>query len=194
MAIHVTPIPQLIELAAPAFTLGLVNAAGAATTAVASDSTLLAFDNVVPASTSTANATGSAVTAPRRDHVHEGSQAATTAELVTATSTAVFVSPGRASYAPFALKVWGKFSQVGAQTILITDGLATITDTATGKTTLTFDDDFNGVNYAFAADTSSSSAVPGTFAAGSVVIDVYNASHANEDSSEVSIMLAGVWA
>jgi hypothetical protein len=71
MSINVTPIPRLIDLAAPAFTLGTTNAAGDATTAVASNSTLLAFDATLPAATGT-SAVGTATVAPRRDHVHAG--------------------------------------------------------------------------------------------------------------------------
>ncbi len=72
MTISVTPIPQLIELAAPAFTLGTANAAGAAATSVSSNSTLLVFDTTSPAATAATAAVGSATTAPRRDHVHAG--------------------------------------------------------------------------------------------------------------------------
>jgi len=72
MTIHVTPIPQLVELAAPAFTLGTANAAGSASTAVASDSTLLVFDTTDPAAVAASAVVGSATTAPRRDHVHPG--------------------------------------------------------------------------------------------------------------------------
>jgi len=72
MTIVVTPIPQLIELAAPAFTLGTANAAGSAATAVASDSTLLAFDTTDPAAVAASAVVGSATTAPHRDHVHPG--------------------------------------------------------------------------------------------------------------------------
>tara|TARA_R110002110_G_scaffold408150_1_gene629550 strand:- start:536 stop:1255 length:720 start_codon:yes stop_codon:yes gene_type:complete len=71
MTIHVTPIPRLIDLAVPAFTLGTSNAAGSAATAVASDSTLLAFDATVPTTIATASAAaGSATVTARRDHVH----------------------------------------------------------------------------------------------------------------------------
>ena len=72
MTIHVTPIPRLIDLAAPSFTLGTANAAGSAETAVASDSTLLAFDTTVPTtiSYSASAAAGSAVVTARRDHTH----------------------------------------------------------------------------------------------------------------------------
>jgi len=63
-------------LAAPALTLGTANGAGGAATAFATNSTILAFDTTVPASVGT-NATGSAVVASRRDHVHTGAQIAT---------------------------------------------------------------------------------------------------------------------
>ena len=58
MTIQVTPIPRLTVLAAPAFTLGLANTAGTAITVVST--------NTYGASA----ATGSAVVASRRDHIH----------------------------------------------------------------------------------------------------------------------------
>ena len=72
MSISVTPIPRLIDLAAPAFTLGTANAAGSAATAVASDSTLLAFDTTLPDAIQNgqSGAAGSAGTSARRDHSH----------------------------------------------------------------------------------------------------------------------------
>ena len=72
MAINVTPIPKLTAMAAPAFTLGTANAAGDALTAVASNSTLLAFDAVVPAAVGVSSLAGDAVVSARRDHVHSG--------------------------------------------------------------------------------------------------------------------------
>jgi hypothetical protein len=72
MSIVVTPIPRLIDLAAPAFTLGTANAAGSAATAVASDSTLLAFDTTLPDAITfgQSGAVGSSTTAARRSHAH----------------------------------------------------------------------------------------------------------------------------
>jgi len=87
MSISVTPIPRLIDLAAPAFTLGTANAAGTAATAVASDATLLAFDAVAPANVAASAVVGSATVSSRRDHVHVGSTATSTAALI-ATHTA----------------------------------------------------------------------------------------------------------
>lgn len=73
MTINVTPIPKLTTFGTPGFTLGTSNSAGDSKIAVASNSTLLTFDTTLPATVSTAGATGSAVTSARRDHVHAGS-------------------------------------------------------------------------------------------------------------------------
>jgi uncharacterized protein YcfJ len=72
MSINVTPIPRLIDLAAPAFSLGTANAAGSAVTAVSSNSTLLAFDTTLPDAITygQSGAVGSSTTAARRSHVH----------------------------------------------------------------------------------------------------------------------------
>jgi len=72
MTIHVTPIPKTVALTTPAFTLGTANAAGAALTAVASNSTLAAFDATVPTTIAygASAAAGSAAVAGRRDHTH----------------------------------------------------------------------------------------------------------------------------
>ena len=72
MSINVTPIPRLIDLAAPAFTLGTSNVAGSAETAIASDSTLLVFDTTLPDAITfgQSGAVGSSTTAARRSHAH----------------------------------------------------------------------------------------------------------------------------
>lgn len=72
MSIQITPIPRLTVLTVPAFTLGTTNAAGDALTAVASNSTLLAFDATLPDAITygQSGATGSATVASRRDHAH----------------------------------------------------------------------------------------------------------------------------
>jgi hypothetical protein len=57
------------SFAAPALTLGTANSAGAASTVIRSDATILAFDATHPAALGTA-AEGTATTAARRDHVH----------------------------------------------------------------------------------------------------------------------------
>jgi len=80
MSIVITPIPSTIELAAPAFTLGSANTAGAAVTAVSSNSTLLTFDATSPVAVAAAAVVGSAAIAARRDHVHPGIVAVTSTD------------------------------------------------------------------------------------------------------------------
>jgi len=123
MSIQVTPIPRLTVLTSPAFTLGTANAAGSAETAVASDSTLLAFDTTLPAAVGTA-ATGSATVAPRRDHVHSG---------VTALSSGV-------------AKVWCQIA--GNNTLRSPDyNVASVTSTGTGNRTIVYTVDFSTTVY-----------------------------------------------
>jgi|LUML01.1.fsa_nt_gb hypothetical protein len=85
MSIIITPIPKLTNFGTPGFTLGTANSAGDSNIAVANNSTLLTYDTTLPAAVSTASATGSAVTAARRDHVHSG---ALTSTIVNGTRTA----------------------------------------------------------------------------------------------------------
>jgi len=104
MSIVITPIPSTIELAAPAFTLGTTNTAGAAVTAVSSNSTLLTFDATVPTTIaySATAAPGSASTCSHRDHTHGMFAAGTpvfgrvlrTAGNVTTTSTTLVALTG----------------------------------------------------------------------------------------------------
>ena len=58
-----------VTFAAPGLTLGTANAAGAASTQIRTDATILAFDATTPAAIGTA-AVGAATVASRRDHVH----------------------------------------------------------------------------------------------------------------------------
>ena len=58
-----------MQLAAPALVLGTANSAGGASTALATNSTLLAFDTTLPAAVGVA-AVGSATVTSRRDHGH----------------------------------------------------------------------------------------------------------------------------
>ena len=72
MTINVTPIPRVIDLAVPSFTLGTSNVAGDAQTAVASNSTLLTFDATLPDAITfgQSGSAGSATVTSRRDHAH----------------------------------------------------------------------------------------------------------------------------
>ncbi|MBR58325.1 MAG: hypothetical protein CMH54_09925 [Myxococcales bacterium] len=88
MSINVTPIPRLIDLATPDFTLGTANEAGSAETAVSSNSTLLAFDTTVPSTIAVASAaTGVATVAARRDHTHGYALPTVTTIVITGSKT-----------------------------------------------------------------------------------------------------------
>jgi len=164
MSIVVTPIPRLIDLAAPAFTLGTANAAGSAVTAVASDSTLLAFDTTLPDAITfgQSGAAGSATVAAKRDHAHA------MADFSEAT-VAAFDSSG---------KVWGYSSNDGTLESP-SYNVASMTDAGTGVRTPVFTTDFSDADYAIAVQTRTSSAV-GThsdvpaIAVGSFTWKVYN--------------------
>tara|TARA_R110000787_G_scaffold135488_1_gene247779 strand:+ start:752 stop:1291 length:540 start_codon:yes stop_codon:yes gene_type:complete len=90
MAINVTPIPKLTAMAAPTFTLGTANAAGDALTAVASNSTLLAFDATLPDAItfSQSGSVGVATVSSRRDHAHAmAAEPAVTTLIITGSVT-----------------------------------------------------------------------------------------------------------
>jgi len=146
MGISVTPIPRLTVLTVPAFTLGTANAAGSAVTAVASDSTLLAFDTTVPTTIASgaSAAAGSASTVSHRDHNHGAftvTAAATQAEQEAGTSTTTFTSPGRQQFHPTAPKAWCRITPANAL-VAGSYNIASITDHAAGNRLIVFDVDF----------------------------------------------------
>jgi len=146
MSIVVTPIPRLIDLAAPAFTLGTANAAGTAATAVASDSTLLAFDTTLPAAVSTAGAVGASTVAPRRDHVHAGGIVeATQAQVEAETAGALYVPPDLVTNSPGVAKAWVKFTMAAVSTVSF--NVASVTDAGLGDFIINWEPDFSSANY-----------------------------------------------
>ena len=147
MSIHVTPIPRLTTLVAPAFTLGTSNAAGAAITAVASNSTILTYDETVPASVAGAAVVGDATTAARRNHVHNVADiAATQAQMEAASATTVFPTPATTIFHPGVGKAWAKVDQTGTQALTASYGISSIADAGVGKTTLNFTTAFSGAH------------------------------------------------
>lgn len=122
MAINVTPIPRLTTFDTPGFTLGTSNAGGDSQIAVASNSTLLAYDTTVPADVvyTGTSVVGTASTAARRDHAHDG---------------------GINS----AAKAWVMFYH--ANVIVEDFGVDSITNTATGQYSINFTTDFASATY-----------------------------------------------
>ncbi len=152
MTINVTPIPRLIDLAAPAFTLGTTNAAGDAVTAISSNSTLLAFDTTLPDAITfgQSGAAGSATVTARRDHVHAmeaetPTVAATQAEMEAASSTTVFATPGRTQYHPGVAKAWCQFHHTNV--VDSSYNITSVSNTSTGEYTVTLATDMSGATY-----------------------------------------------
>jgi len=192
MTINVTPIPRLIELAAPAFTLGTTNAAGDAVTSIASNSTLLAFDATVPDAITfgQSGSAGSATVTARRDHAHAmeaetPTVAATQAEMEAASSTTVFVTPGRTQYSPGVAKAWCKVSttgSLGSPNLNITS----VSKSSTGKYSLTIDTDFSSAVYSTAVTVESGAAIFGSkssAAADTAAIDIWTSAGAAVDAA-----------
>jgi len=128
MGIQVTPIPRLTTLTTPAFTLGTANAAGDALTAVASNSTLLAFDTTLPDAITfgQSGAVGSATVSSRRDHAHA--------------TPSVAAASGSA-------KAWCYSNQANPTTMLASYNMTSIADAGTGQTQYTLATDFSSANY-----------------------------------------------
>lgn len=150
MAIHVTPIPRLTVLTTPAFTLGTTNTAGAAITAVSSNSTILTYDATDPESVAGAAVVGDATTAARRNHVHNVADiSATQAEMETATSTTVFPTAATTQNHPGVAKAWVSITSTGA--LEAPDyNVASITDTGTGDRNVVFTTAMSSAVYATA--------------------------------------------
>lgn len=155
MTIVVTPIPSTIELAAPDFVLGSANSAGAAITAVSSNSTLLAFDGEVPTTIeySAVPAAGGAVVTARRDHTHgmtvAPASAASEAEMEAATSITVWAPPGRLQDHPGVLKGWAMFDMTGTPSLTKTYNVAAMNRFATGKVTIEWATDMPSADYPY---------------------------------------------
>jgi hypothetical protein len=73
---------------------------------------------------------------------------ATQAEMETATSTTVAVTPGRVQYHPGVSKAWCHWDNAGTIAIQTSHNITSITDTATGRTQVTIDTDFSTASYA----------------------------------------------
>lgn len=83
---------------------------------------------------------------------------ATQAEMETGTDTTRAVAPGRQAYHPAHPKAWGIVTYSGGvPTLAASYNISGITDTGTGRLTVTIDVDFSSANYAVIATTESDS-------------------------------------
>lgn len=78
-----------------------------------------------------------------------GTAAATQAEQEAGSSTSVYVSPGRQQFHPSASKMWASFAG-NSTTILSSYNVTSLTNNATGDTTVNYTTNFSSVNYGVA--------------------------------------------
>ncbi len=86
-----------------------------------------------------------------------GSIAASQADQEAASSTSVYVSPGRQHFHPSAAKFWVIFTSVTTTTISASYNVTSLTDNATGDTTVNFTTSFSSANYAVNASAGNNS-------------------------------------
>lgn len=137
----------------PNLTFSTSNSSGTAG-ALRADDTIQAYDATVPTTIaySASAAAGSASVSARRDHTHgmpSGPAVATQAEMVAASSTAAFVTPGRTQYHPGVAKAWCRITAPGAL-VSGSVNVDSITDTGAGDRTIVWDVDFADTNYSMA--------------------------------------------
>jgi hypothetical protein len=127
--------------------------------------------------------------------------AATQSEVESASSTSVYVSPGRAQYHPGMAKAWMHFNGKNTPTATVSHNMGTITDNGAGDYTIAITTDFSSAFYAVAGwcgDTDGSGGVVTVtttastpLAAGSIRIGTRNFSGTLSDFDNVSIILFG---
>lgn len=115
--------------------------------------------------------------------------AATQAEMEAASSTTVYVSPGRLKYHPNVPKVWGYITYGGGTPTLLTgNNISSLGDDGTGQVTVNFTTSFSGNQFAPVLSVESSSltacrtATFFTLATGSVKLSIVDEGASNVDS------------
>ena len=190
-----------VVYATPSLTLGTANAAGSLASAIRSDSTLLTFDAVLPDAITFGQSgdVGTATVASRRDHAHGMASetaipTASEAEMVAASSTSVYVTPGRQQYHPGSGKAWCHWETVTSTSILSQYGVDSLTDGGTGITTINFTTDFASAD-GYAVTGMSSVSGTNSFsppAADSVRINTFSDSGSTyTDSADNSVICMG---
>jgi len=119
---------------------------------------------------------------------------ATASEVQTGTDSARAVVPARMRDHQGVGKGWCKFEQVGTISVMDSYNVTSITDSGVGATTVTWDTNFGNADYAAVATvdaggTSGYATIDqGTVAAGSCVVEVFDAGGAALDSAGVSVV------
>lgn len=93
---------------------------------------------------------GGAAANPAWEASAGGLTAASQAEMESASSTTVGVTPGVAKYHPGVAKAWVYYTEITTTAILGSYGVTSITDQGTGDTSINFSTAFSSANYACA--------------------------------------------
>lgn len=124
--------------------------------------------------------------------------AASQAEMESASSTTVYVSPGRTQYHPGVAKAWCMFNGTGTPAMVVSHNVdSSITDTGTGNYTITWTTDFSSADYvAFVTcintPTGDKVGSPGTKAAGSLQVITFSSTTGSvADVADVSVVAYG---
>jgi len=139
---------------APDLTYTTSNSSGTAGALRADDSVAI-FSTTAPVAISTStvsSATGDNPFASREDHVHGSTgivAAASVAEMKAASSTTVFVTPGRAQNHPGCAKGWVEINGV-TQAVRVSYNVTSTSDEGVGQCEITWATDFSGNDYAIA--------------------------------------------
>lgn len=126
-------------------------------------------------------------------------QAATQAEMESASSTTTAVTPGRTQYHPGVAKMWAYITVSGGTPSLdASHNVTSITDTSAGNVTVTIATDFSSANYCAvasgvtAAGTANAASVRTGQAAGSLIVRTYNTSTGTDtDNINLAVVAFG---
>lgn len=175
----------------PDLTLTTSNSSGSAG-ALRADDSILVYDTTLPDAITfgQSGSAGDTATAARRNHSHAMASetavpVATQAQMEAASSTAVFVTPGRNQYHPGVAKAWGKINQAGSQSMIVSYNVSSVADAGTGLSTVSFDTDFSGTGFVTVGSRENGVITFNSPAAGSVRVDSRDYSGTEEDSGEV---------
>jgi hypothetical protein len=182
MSIQVTPIPRLVTLVAPAFTLSTANAAGSEKTAVASDSTLLAYDATVPttiatpSTSATSPAAGSSATAARRSHIH-GSPAIFDTTVPTTIASGASAATGSSSSSAHRDHTHGMFTAAAGFATVASGSTAIAGHTATQVSTAVMSDAYHYIIWDDSRSSGSAGTMIGAFVQGDETLAATNCSN-----------------
>lgn len=126
-----------------------------------------------------------------------GASAASQAEQETASSTTVYVSPGRQQFHPSSAKFWVRFNGTGVLSTISSYNVTSVTDNGTGDYTVTINTDFGDALWAASVfstvDVTTTNYAPrnqliNSVAGGSIRVETTDGGSSNEDHAYVTVI------